>query len=179
MLKRVQHDALWVAAVQHDGGGSRPARLTLDQSPLDAEVAPARVLCLDQVDLPLPVPVLQLLFARDGVGHPVEGLGVDKANCAGVRRKSRRRAGAVLVKPRSKVGRHADVKRAALHAGENIDTGLFHINVDIIHRRHAELVSASMPRSWGGSGWCEPVSNCEAWTLKQVQGDGRSGDSDA
>jgi phosphoenolpyruvate carboxylase len=39
-------------------------------------------------------------------------------------------------------------------------------------RRHAELGSASMPRSSAMGSETETPSNAEAWTLKQVQGDG-------
>jgi isoleucyl-tRNA synthetase len=38
--------------------------------------------------------------------------------------------------------------------------------------RHAELVSASMPQSSSEAGSIESETNGEAWTLKQVQGDG-------
>ena len=41
--------------------------------------------------------------------------------------------------------------------------------------RHAELVSASMPRSFSQTGKTQPDSNMEAWVLKQVQDDGRGG----
>jgi hypothetical protein len=39
------------------------------------------------------------------------------------------------------------------------------------HHRHAELVSASMPRSQQQTGCVQPRTTIEAWTLKQVQGD--------
>jgi hypothetical protein len=38
--------------------------------------------------------------------------------------------------------------------------------------RHAELVSASMPRRWGSARDIQSRSNIEAWVLKQVQDDG-------
>jgi hypothetical protein len=38
--------------------------------------------------------------------------------------------------------------------------------------RHAELVSASMPHSWGKTVGIQILTAIEAWTLKQVQGDG-------
>jgi isoleucyl-tRNA synthetase len=38
--------------------------------------------------------------------------------------------------------------------------------------RHAELVSASMPQSLGETGSIKSGADTEAWTLKQVQGDG-------
>jgi hypothetical protein len=38
--------------------------------------------------------------------------------------------------------------------------------------RHAELVSASMPRWWGKARITQFVSGIEAWVLKQVQDDG-------
>jgi hypothetical protein len=40
------------------------------------------------------------------------------------------------------------------------------------HRRHAELVSASLPRRWGKVRNIQFVSGIEAWVLKQVQDDG-------
>jgi hypothetical protein len=43
------------------------------------------------------------------------------------------------------------------------------------HRRHAELVSASMPHSRRQTGCISCFKNDEAWVLKRVQDDGRGG----
>jgi hypothetical protein len=51
-----------------------------------------------------------------------------------------------------------------------------HLLSAITRTRHAELVSASMPRKLSQISTCLDGTNIEAWTLKQVQGDGRSGD---
>ena len=40
------------------------------------------------------------------------------------------------------------------------------------HDRHAELVSASMPRWSNQTLTIQTCTHVEAWTLKQVQGDG-------
>jgi hypothetical protein len=173
-LKRVQGDGR-----SGSGGALTPARLPFNQSPFNPQIPPLRVILLDQVDLPLPVPVLQLLLARNRFGHPVKRFGVHQADRAIIRRKTWRRSRAVLVQSRCEVGRDADVERAALLAGENVSAGLSHMNVGNIQRRHAELVSASMPRIGRQAGCVESISSSEAWVLKRVQDDGRCGDCNA
>jgi hypothetical protein len=173
-LKQVQGDGLGEPSVQHDGGASR-STLYLNQTPFDSQVAPFGVVRFNQVDLPLPVPVFQLLLPRDSVGHPVKRYGVNKADRAIIRRKAGRRARPMLVQPRGEVGRYADVQGAALLAGENVNTGLLHASVGNIQHRHAELVSASMPQCSSETGCSQIVTSNEAWVLKQVQDDGCRG----
>jgi hypothetical protein len=174
MLKRVQGDGR-----SGSGGAFTPARLPFNQSPFNPQIPPLRVILLDQVDLPLPVPSLQLLLARNRVGHPVKRFGVHQADRAIIRRKTWRRSRAVLVQSRCEVRCHADVKRSAFLAGEDIGAGLPHMDVGNIQRRHAELVSASMPRIGRQAGCVESISSSEAWVLKRVQDDGRCGDCNA
>jgi hypothetical protein len=187
-LKQVQGDGLWGPSVQHDGrgrdrGALTPARLSLDQTPLDPQISPIRVCLLNQVDLPFPMPILQLLLPRDGVGHAGKGFGVDQPDRTIVRRKAWRRPRAVLVHSHRKVRCNADVKRSAFLAGEDVSAGLSHMSVDTTQRRHAELVSplvtnvpASMPRFGRQAGCIQSSPNNEAWVLKRVQDDGRYGD---
>jgi hypothetical protein len=173
-LKRVQGDGR-----SGSGGAFTPARLPFNQSPFNPQIPPLRVILLDQVDLPLPVPSLQLLLARNRVGHPVKRFGVHQADRAIIRRKTWRRSRAVLVQSRCEVRCHADVKRSAFLAGEDIGAGLPHMDVGNIQRRHAELVSASMPRIGRQAGYIQSSRNNETWVLKRVQHDGRWGDCNA
>jgi hypothetical protein len=173
-LKRVQGDGR-----SGSGGALTPARLPFNQSPFNPQIPPLRVILLDQVDLPLPMPSLQLLLPRNGVRHPVKRFRVDQADRAIIRRKTWCRPRAMLVQSRRKVRRDANVKRAAFLAGENVSAGLSHRNVGNIQRRHAELVSASMPRFGRQAGCIQSSPNNEAWVLKRVQDDERCGDCNA
>jgi hypothetical protein len=173
-LKRVQGDG-----GSGSGGALTPARLPFNQSPFNPQIPPLRVILLDQVDLPLPMPSLQLLLPRNGVRHPVKRFRVDQADRAIIRRKTWCRPRAMLVQSRRKVRRDANVKRAAFLAGENVSAGLSHRNVGNIQRRHAELVSASMPRFGRQAGCIQSSPNNEAWVLKRVQDDERCGDCNA
>jgi hypothetical protein len=181
---RTNTEAWTLKRVQGDGRGGNgsvltPTRFPLNQPPFDPQIPPFGVCLFNQVDFPLPVPILQLLLPCNRVRHPVKGFGVDQADHAMVRRKTWRRPRAVLVKPRRDVGRDADVERTALLAGKDIGARLSHMNVDTIQRRLAELVSASMPRFGRQAGCIQSSPNNEAWVLKRVQDDGRYGDCDA
>jgi hypothetical protein len=134
MLKRVQHDVVLAPT------------FALNQTPLYPKVPPIRITRLNQIDLPLPMPPLQLLFARNRVGHRFKCLGMNEPYCAIVSCKSRRRTSLVLPKPRGEVRRHANVNCSTLLAGENVGARL----------------SAAHTLAYG-----------EAWMLKQVQHDGR------
>jgi hypothetical protein len=114
------------------------------------EVVPVRVVGFNQVDLPVAVPVFQLLFARDGRRHVSEEFVTDKPINGVARRETFDRASAMLVEARDQVGRHADVERTVMLAGEDVDAGLF-------GHRFSQI---------------ESVELASRWTLKQVQGDG-------
>jgi hypothetical protein len=132
MLKQVQHDDVLAPA------------FALNQTPLNSKVTPFRIVRLNQIDFPLPMPPFQLLFARNRVGHRFKRLGTNKPNCAIVSCKSWRRASLVLPKPRGEVRRYADVDCSSLLAGENVGARL----------------STAHSKAYG-----------EAWMLKQVQHD--------
>jgi hypothetical protein len=133
MLKRVQHDGYRVS-VAYRG-----------QTQIYREINPLRIFRFNQVDLPLAVPVFQLLLSRDRTGHVVEHLKADKAIYRILRRISGRQLVAVLVKALDQVRRYANVERATGLAGEYVDAVLFHLS----HRRYMGA----------------------RWALKQVQGD--------
>ena len=123
-----------------------PALRQRRQTKPDRQIDPVRIALFDQVDLPLPVPALQLLFAGDGVLHVVEHFEADQPVDMVSGCKPRQRPIAMLPKPRRKVGRHADIQRSVLPTGQDVDAGI-----------------ACLPHG----------AECEAkWTLKQVQGDG-------
>jgi hypothetical protein len=135
--------------VQGDERG-KSGRLYRFETQTHRQIAPMRVVGFDQVDFPVAVPVLQLFFARYGGRHVGEELVSDKPINGMARRKAFDCAGAVLVEARDQVGRHADVKRSVMLAGEDVDAGLF-------GHRFSQI---------------EPVELASRWTLKQVQGDG-------
>ena len=113
------------------------------------KVLPMRVGLLDQVDLPLSVPVLELLFSRDRGDHVTVHFKPGQPLDAMLLCKPRHGAFAVLPKPSNKVGCDANVERAARLAGE-------YVNARISFARHG-------------------VEYAARWTLKQVQGDGAWG----
>ena len=110
------------------------------------KVAPMRVGCFNQIDLPRTVPVLQLLLAGDRREHVAVHLEPDQTFDSMLFGETRERALAMLPQPCFEAGRHADVKRTARLAGEDVDAR-------VAFTAHA--------------------AGCGArWTLKQVQGDG-------
>jgi hypothetical protein len=171
MLKQVQHDGRG-----GDGRALASARFAFYQAPLNAQISPFGVGFLNQVDLPLPMPSLQLLFSRNRVCHLTKRLSVDKTECAMVGRKARRGACVVLEEPCGEIGCNANVDRSLFLAGKDVNIRLLHRYGDNIQYRHAELVSASMPQSLGETGCSQFIRTIEAWTLKQVQDDRKLGD---
>ena len=133
------------------GSISPLARSKWRQTQPHRKVAPLRVLAINQIDFPLPVPALELLFSRDcgdyiainfKVNQPVDGIAVGE---------TRRLAIVVLPHPRKQIGRHADIQRPKMSRGQKLNA------------RDALL-------SHGPA--------CAAkWTLKQVQGDENGLDS--
>ena len=155
MLKQVQHDGrddVIVPFERHPElvsgsifslAGSRGVK-----AECHGEVLPVRVVLLDQIDFPRPVPSFQLLFASDRAGHVSEHLEAYEAEDIIARGKSGIGAGAVLVKTREQVRGHSDVDRSIVPAGEDVDARL------LAHGRTTN------------------TSRAEEWMLKQVQHDG-------
>ena len=142
--------AAWILKqVQDDGSISGALAFALDQAPLDPQIPPVRIRSLDQVDLPCTMPALQLFLARDGVVHPVEELGMDKADRAVSRGKAGRRARAMPPQARREVGRYSDIKRPAFLAGEDVGARV------------------------SFAGHVDSMDDGAAWMLKRVQHDGR------
>ena len=109
------------------------------------QVAPLWVLAIDQIDLPRPVPVLELLFTRDRGDHVAVNLEVYEAVNGVFLGKTGQSTLAVLPHPAQQIGRHADVQRAVVPAREDVGAG-----------------DPLLPHK----------PECAAkWTLKQVQGD--------
>lgn len=109
------------------------------------QIMPVGVLALDKVDLPLPVPPLQLLFAQDGSLHRAELLEADEGTDAIFASEATDEAVAMLDKPLKEVAGHADIKRSPRLAGKDVDAR-------IALSRHV-------------------LGRAALWTLKQVQGD--------
>jgi hypothetical protein len=104
-----------------------------------------RVVFVDQVDLPGPVPVFKLLFAQDRRLHLAKQLKMHETIDCIFGCMSGRRIVTMLPHAANKVGRHANIQRAIKLARKDIDAGLFFLS-------HGRSLAAK-------------------WTLKQVQGD--------
>ena len=116
------------------------------QTQPNRKVSPNRITFVDQIDLPRPMPILQLLLARNRAFHVAKHLKMHKPVNRIFRRMSGHRIVAVLPNAREQVRRHPNVERAVKLARKDIDARVFLFS----HRRN---ITAK-------------------WTLKQVQGDG-------
>ncbi len=129
---------------------SRFARSKRWQTQPHRKIGPMRVALVDQIDLPLPVPALQLLLAQDREFHFAEQFIVDEHVDGIARGKPRQRIITMLPKPRDQVGCDTDVDRAVGLAGKDVD-------------------------AWGPLVTHAPEF-AEKWVLKQVQDDDFFGD---
>ena len=152
MLKRVQHDdSGYRAATPHrhpelvSGSISPLARSHRLKAETHGQIPPFGVLGIDQVELPLPVPALELLLAGDGAVHVAECIEMDEPGDAVAGGEAGDGAGAVFPQAFHQVGCHSDIERAVMAAGEDVDA-----------RDALELHDAG---------------SADGWTLKQVQGD--------
>lgn len=109
------------------------------------QIHPMRIFGVNQVDLPLPTPVLQLLLARNGRLHCAEGFKMHQRINGVFRRMPWDQALAMLRQSLQKIGRYANVNRAVMLAGKYI-------------------------YAWG-SFVSHALESAAKSTLKQVQGD--------
>jgi hypothetical protein len=76
------------------------------------QITPLEIVFLDGLDLPIPVPLFQLLLALDGILYSLVRLDVDKPINAVFSDKFRTAASPVLFQSASQAVRDADIQRA-------------------------------------------------------------------
>ena len=74
----------WVAhgqplTIRHPELVSGSMVVFLDIAPLDGKIKPVGIILFDEIDFPLTMPALQLLLARNCVGHRVEEFCMNEA----------------------------------------------------------------------------------------------------
>jgi hypothetical protein len=109
------------------------------------QIAPLRIRGVDQIDLPFPPPVLELLLTADGAFHVSEHLEMDQPVDVISRRKTGQGVISVLPQAAHQVRSNPNVKRAIVPARKDVDAR-------VALEPHAS-------------------KSAEKWTLKQVQGD--------
>ena len=135
------------------------------QTQTNGQIRPRQVLGLNQIYLPRPMPVLQLLLALDRRRHVLKKFkahepihGIFRCELPALRLP-------MLPHPRQQVRRHADIERSVMPARKDVDARLFaHVTVINKNGRHPELVSGSIPRP-------ATIGCVSQWILKQVQHD--------
>ena len=121
------------------------ARSKRRQTQPHRKVAPLRVLAIDQIDFPLPVPALEALFSRDCGDHIAEHFEMNQSVDGIFLCETGQYSLSVLPHPRKQIGRYADIQRPVVFPSKDI------------YARNAFLPH---------------TPECAAkWTLKQVQGD--------
>jgi hypothetical protein len=84
------------------------------------QIAPLEIVFLDELDLPIPVPLFQLLLALDGILCSLVRLDVDKPINAVFAGKFRTAASPVLFESASQAVRDADIQRAVPPARQDV-----------------------------------------------------------
>src|SRR5690242_14586241 len=82
------------------------------------EVAPLRIMTLDQFKLPSASPFLDPLFTRDRIGHGLVEFGKDQSIDAVIPHKASNRIRPMLPDTTRKVGGYADIERIVALAGK-------------------------------------------------------------
>ena len=103
---------------------SRFVRSKRRQTQSHSQIRPMRVVLVNEVDLPRPVPALQLLFPQDRRFHFAEQFEMNKRVDGVARSEARHSIVAMLPKPRDEVGGDADIDRAVGLAREDVDARL-------------------------------------------------------
>jgi hypothetical protein len=116
------------------------------QTQPNRKINPMRILIIDKIYFSRPVPIFQLLLARNSTVHVAKHFEMNKVVYAIFRGKTIRMVIAMLLHTLQQIGRNADIKRAVMPARQNIDARLFFFP----HR----------------------LGDAAKWIPKQVQGDG-------
>src|SRR3546814_613708 len=91
------------------------------QTQPNRQIDPPRIFGFDQIDLPLPMPTLELLFPTDGLLHRVAHFETDEIVDGISPGEARNAVRAVLMQASQQVRRHPNIDRAIGLAGEDID----------------------------------------------------------
>lgn len=137
----------WLKPSTTPGSIPPSAQVQRRQTKPNRQIMPIGVLALNQVDLPLTPPILELLLAGDGLLHRAKRFVADKAVNAVALRKAFHFAATMLPKAFHKIARDPDVERSLGFARKHVDA---RVSLD----RHSTERDAKL-------------------TLKQVQGDER------
>lgn len=122
MLRRNRHPELVCASTASLPGSIPPSVLFHRGQPQpDRQIVPVRVIAPDQVDLPLPVPALELFLSRDGRNHIAEHFISDEAMDGISTGEAFDCVIPVLPQPRDQIAGDADIERPVRLAGEDID----------------------------------------------------------
>src|SRR4030095_3834173 len=128
-----RHAALVSASIHVKGcaGGeigpeTTPGRRSWRKPQPRRQIEPCRCLALEQIDLPLPVPALELPFASNSGLHVLEEFVPDEMMDRILFGEAVNGANAVLVEPGDQIGRDSDVNRTVGATGENVDARLLH-----------------------------------------------------
>src|SRR4051812_6580003 len=89
----------------------------------NCKIVPIRVVALDQLDLPRPVPVLHPPLAHGSIADVMIGFDIDEALYAIAPREPADEAVAMFVNAFRQIGGAADVDGAVAPAGEDVDMG--------------------------------------------------------
>src|SRR5437867_1082925 len=89
------------------------------------EVAPLRIMALDQFELPGAPPFLDPLFAQDRIRHALVKFGKAQPADAVVPYKAGDRVRQMLPNTASKIGGNADIQRTVASAGEDVHARAF------------------------------------------------------
>jgi hypothetical protein len=92
----------------------------LPSNPIE-EITPIRIILLNQPNLPIPPPLLDVLFSRDRVFRIIAYLIPNKPIYAIPRREARNSLLFVLVDTANEIVRNADIQRSVLAARQQID----------------------------------------------------------
>ena len=99
------------------------------------QVAPVRVALFDKRELPGATPAFEALFMVDAVCDVVAAFRPDEAMQAVARAKVGAGAGAVLVDAGSEIGGDADIERAAIAVGHDVNPAAFMFTIHFVDFR--------------------------------------------
>ena len=94
------------------------------ESKILSQIAPIEIILFDQINLPMPVPALELFLSRDSKRHRIKLSEIDEPFQIIFASKSSRPTGTMFMEAFQKIGSHANVQNAIFPVGHDIDAWL-------------------------------------------------------